>query len=126
AHDFNNLLTAVLGYTSLAQQETPPGTPQHGYLDQVLQAGCRAAELCQPMLAYAGRGKFVVGPVDLAQVLEGLAPLLTASVSRRGTLSFDLTPPLPPVDGDRMQLRPVALNRVLNAAGAIGDKDGII
>jgi PAS domain S-box-containing protein len=126
AHDFNNLLTAILGYASLAQQEAPPGSPQQSYLDEVLQAGRRAAELCQQMLAYAGRGRFVVGPVDLSRLIEDLSPLLGASLPKLAVLSFQLAPGLPPVEGDAAQLRQVVLNLLLNAAEAVGEGAGAV
>jgi len=120
------LLTAILGYTSLAQQEAPAGSPQHEYLDQVLQAGRRAADLCQQMLAYAGRGKYIVGPVDLSRLVQEIAPLVTASISKKVSVSFRLAPGLPAVEGDAAQLRQVVMNLMLNAAESLGDDAGSI
>src|SRR5262249_41492542 len=65
AHDFNNLLTVVLANTAMARDF--PGGPGDlaGRLTQIETAARRAADLCRQMLAYAGKGSFVVGRVDL-------------------------------------------------------------
>ena len=82
AHDFSNLLTAIIGYTSLARREAA-GEAGRDYLDRVLQSAQRAAELCGQMLAYSGRGRFLVGPLDLSRAVRDLADLLESR--RRGT-----------------------------------------
>src|SRR5690606_37365650 len=66
AHDFNNLLTPILGYAGLAANEVPADSPVQGYLERIEAAARRAAQLCQQMLAYAGQGQYIIGPVDLS------------------------------------------------------------
>src|SRR5205807_8391046 len=63
AHDFNNLLTSVLGYANLAGMLVPPGTVLSGYLESIEAAARRAAELCQQLLGYAGKGHLGVATV---------------------------------------------------------------
>src|SRR5205823_4606522 len=121
AHDFNNLLTTMLGYASLADAELHPGSPVRLYVQAIEQAARRAAELCQQMLAYSGKGRFVVGPVDLNAVIQDSQALLKASVSKLASLSLVLAPNLPPVHGDAMQLRQALLNLATNASEALGD-----
>jgi len=71
AHDFNNLLTGVLGNASLAKLDLPPGLPALHNIEQIEMTARRAAELCKQMLAYAGKGRFVVQNLDLNQLVEG-------------------------------------------------------
>ena len=73
AHDFNNLLTGIIGYASLARQEA--NATGRDFLDRVLQSAQRAAELCAQMLAYSGRGRFVVTPLDLSRAVRDLSAL---------------------------------------------------
>jgi two-component system cell cycle sensor histidine kinase/response regulator CckA len=127
AHDFNNLLTVVLGSASLARLELPPGaTGAETSLRQIEIAGQRAAELCAQMLAYAGKGRFIIEPVDLSLLADGLRSLLKISVGQRATLTFDLPSQLPAVMADATQLRQILMNLVINAAEAIGDRGGHI
>jgi len=126
AHDFNNLLTVVLGNASLARMDLPPGSPVQTYLQQIEQTSQRAAELCRQMLAYSGKGKFVVQRIDLSQLIEDTTPLLRLSVSKKAVLRFELARKLPSVLVDVTQLRQIIMNLVINASDALGDQSGVI
>ena len=67
--DFNNLLVGMLGNASLALAELE-GTesPLREHLKRIESAAERASDLTRQMLAYSGRGRFVVEPVDLSDV----------------------------------------------------------
>jgi nitrogen-specific signal transduction histidine kinase/CheY-like chemotaxis protein len=124
AHDFNNLLTGVLGNAGLARLACPTNSPIRYHLDQIETTALRAAELCKQMLAYAGKGRFVVRQVDLNEVVRENAELLRTSVSRKAQLTFDLAPELPAVLADTAQMRQVVLNLVTNASEALGEQGG--
>ena len=126
AHDFNNLLTSILGNASLARLDLPPRSPVESSLERIEQTSLRAAELCKQMLAYAGKGRFVVQPVNLSDMVKDTAHLLHVSISKKIMLKFELAPGLPPVSGDASQLRQIVMNLVINAAEAIGDNPGAI
>jgi PAS domain S-box-containing protein len=126
AHDFNNLLTGILGYADLALLELPPNSPARPHIVEAVNGARRAAELTRQMLAYSGKGRFVVEPLDLSGVVREMAPLLQISVSKRCRLAYGLTPGLPLVEADATQMRPVIMNLVINASEAIGERDGEI
>jgi signal transduction histidine kinase len=126
AHDFNNLLTAILGHANLALMDLAPESPARESLCEIDKATSRAAELCRQMLAYAGKGRFVVEPINLSRLVEELTRLLHVSISKKALLRCQLAEGLPAVDADPAQLRQLAMNLVINAADAIGDADGII
>ena len=69
AHDFNNLLTGILGHANLARRSTVPSEID-ACLEQVEQSTERAADLCGQMLAYAGKGRFEIGQVDLSAAVH--------------------------------------------------------
>jgi signal transduction histidine kinase/ActR/RegA family two-component response regulator len=126
AHDFNNLLMAILGNTDLAIQDLPSDSPVASSLNQVKQISLQAAELCKQMLAYSGKGKFVVGAIDLSRLIGDMAKLIEVSISKKVVLHYNLTPHLPAIEGDASQVRQVIMNLVINASEAIGEKSGVI
>ena len=126
AHDFNNLLTGILGNASLAKLDIGQGTPPYNCVDEIERASLRAAELCRQMLAYSGKGRFVVQLLDLSELITEAAPLLELSSSKKAKLRFFLNKHLPLIQADVNQLRQVVINLVSNAAEAIGEKDGVI
>ncbi|MFN8618984.1 MAG: PAS domain S-box protein [Dehalococcoidia bacterium] len=126
AHDFNNLLVAILGNAGLALMELAPESPARQTVQDIELAAQRAAELTRQMLAYSGKGKFVIEQLNLSKVVEEMAHLLEVSVSKRATLRFRFPEELPAVEGDATQIRQVIMNLILNASDAIGDTPGLI
>ncbi len=126
AHDFNNILTAVLGNASLARHDVAAGRPIDRSLEQIEHAARRAADLCQQMLAYAGKGQIVTAHVDLSALVRDTSALIEVSISKNTRLELDLAEGLPPVLGDETQLRQIVMNLVINAADAIGTNPGRI
>ncbi|MDB6167089.1 MAG: hypothetical protein JWQ83_2229 [Lacunisphaera sp.] len=126
AHDFNNLLTVVLANTALAREFPGDGAELAGRLAQIETAARRAADLCRQMLAYAGKGNFVVGRVDLGKLVRDTAQLLEVSLSKKARLSLTLGENLPAVEADASQLQQVVMNLVINASEALGERPGEI
>jgi PAS domain S-box-containing protein len=126
AHDFNNLLSGILGNADLALLELPPGAAARQPLEQVLAGARRAADLTKQMLAYSGRGRFVVETVELPLLVKEMGSLLEVSISKKNVLRYEFAGGLPAVDVDVAQIRQVVMNLILNAAEAIGDASGVI
>jgi PAS domain S-box-containing protein len=126
AHDFNNLLSAILGNLNLAQLKLAPDAPSEPYLKSAESTILRAADLARQMLAYSGKGRFVVQPLDLSHLVGEITHLLTVSISKKVVLRYDLKPDLPAIEADASQVQQVIMNLVTNASEAIGDKEGII
>ncbi|MCU1257900.1 MAG: sensor hybrid histidine kinase [Bryobacterales bacterium] len=126
AHDFNNLLVGILGNASLVSDLLPPTSPARPMLDGVINAGERAAMLTQQMLAYSGKGKFVIQPVDISDLVREMTTLVQASVPKTVALRLRLAPGLPPVVADVAQLQQLIMNLVINGAEAIGDHPGSV
>ncbi len=123
AHDFNNLLTAVLGQATLAASMLPAGHDAQRCLRVVQDAAQRASELTRQLLAYSGRATVVRGVVDLSTMAREMGPLLEASTSTRGLLSWDLDPVPRLVEGDVSQFRQIVLNLVINACDAVRGRE---
>ena len=126
AHDFNNLLVGMMGHAGLALMDLPPDAPARDRLLQIETCAIRAAELTNQMLAYSGKGRFVVQPSDLSTVVEEMANLLQTAISKSARLELRLAGDLPAIQADCAQLRQVVMNLITNASDAIGERSGTI
>ncbi len=125
AHDFNNLLVGVIGNASLAREMVPPGQAVQ-LLEGVIKSGEQLAHLTRQMLAYAGKGRFVVEPLNLSDLIPEISELAQPSIPGNVALQFELEPHLPLIEADRGQIQQIFMNLVLNAAEAIGGNAGAI
>ena len=124
AHDFNNLLTAILANLNLAEGNLPEGDPVRAQLLAAERATLKAAELTRQMLAYSGKGRFVVKAHDFNALVQELTDLVKASIGKKVVLRFSFEEGLPLVEADEAQIQQVILNLVTNASDAIGDEEG--
>ena len=125
-HDFNNLLTGVLGNAEILLMELSPESPAREGLKNIATAALRAAELTKQMLAYSGKGKFVVQALNLSKLVEEMAHLLAVSISKNVVLKYNFPQDLPSIEADATQIRQVVMNLIINASEAIGEKSGVV
>ncbi len=126
AHDFNNLLMGILGNADLAIAKSPKDTEIRTCLDAIVKASTRAAELCRELLAYSGKGRFIVEPVQLNEVIRDMYNLLDVTINKNVDVNFELADKVPAVEADVTQLRQVIMNLLTNASEAIGSFHGAI
>jgi signal transduction histidine kinase len=126
AHDFNNLLVGVLFNARLVFDELPPASRLRTQLTDIESAVERAATLTRQMLAYAGKGHFVVEQVDLGATVQEMTSLMRAAIPKNVELVTEIAPDLPPIKADSAQLTQVVMNLIINAAEATGDKDAAV
>ncbi len=126
AHDFNNLLASIMGYASLAAMDLAEDSRARKSVDQVLVAAKSAADLTQQMLAYSGRGTFVLEAVNITQLIDGVARLLESTISKKAALQLQLASDLPAIQADASQIRQVVMNLITNAAESLGDRTGTV
>ena len=120
AHNFNNLLTPVLGNTSLALSVLPANDPNRERLREVLAAGERAADLTQQLLAYAGKGKWLVEWIDVSEAIRGIVEMMEGTIPQTVQLRVDLARELPRVKADPSQIQQLILILLTNSIEAIG------
>lgn len=126
AHDFNNILMAILGNADLAMMRLSPASPACENIDQIEKAARRAGDLARQMLAYSGKGHFVIESLNVNAVITEMTHMLEVSISKKAMLRFNLAQNLPNIEVDATQLRQVLMNLVINASEAIGERSGVI
>ncbi|MFC1509895.1 PAS domain S-box protein, partial [Candidatus Omnitrophota bacterium] len=126
AHDFNNLLVAILGNAELALMDMAPESPVYESVEEIKNASVRASELTRQMLAYSGKGQFVVKAIDINRLIDEMGHILEVSISKNAVLKYNFYKNLPSVYADASQIRQIIMNLIINASEAIGEKSGII
>ncbi len=126
AHDFNNILTAIIGNAELALMRLSQESPVIENLQRIESAAARAADLAKQMLAYSGKGRFVIEELDLNRLIEEMGHMLEVSTSKKALLRYNFHQSLPAITADATQIRQIVMNLVINASEAIGEKSGVI
>ena len=126
AHDFNNILVAILGNADLALTDVPVNSNVSSRLEEIRRAGVRASELCRQMLAYSGKGKFVIESFAINELVQEMARLLKVTIPKSATLVVELAEGLLFVEGDATQIRQVVMNLISNASEALDATGGVI
>jgi signal transduction histidine kinase/ActR/RegA family two-component response regulator len=126
AHDFNNLLTSILGQASLAAAKLARGLPVTDHVQRIILSAERAADLTRQLLAYTGKGKFQVGPLDVNQLIRETTSLMATVLPNRATLDLRLHEGLPQIQADRSQIQQVIMNLFINAVEALPQGEGTI
>jgi two-component system cell cycle sensor histidine kinase/response regulator CckA len=117
-----------MGNAGLARRAIQAGNSDQAakLLGDVISASERAADLTRQLLAYAGKGRFLVLPVDLAKLVSEVSTLIRASISKKITLVIDVPDDCPVVEADRAQVQQLFMNLVINGGEAIGDQPGTL
>ncbi|MEO7539387.1 MAG: PAS domain-containing protein, partial [Pyrinomonadaceae bacterium] len=121
AHDFNNLLTAINGYSDLTLRKMKADDPLRPNIEQVKDAGSRAAELTSQLLAFSR--KQVLKPVvhNLNSVIETIEKMLRRIIRENVELRTVLDADLGNIKADPGQVEQVIINLAVNARDAMPD-----
>jgi signal transduction histidine kinase/CheY-like chemotaxis protein len=125
AHDFNNILMTILGRAGIGASRLASDDPARLHLRDMEQAARRAAQLCQQLLAYAGKGRTRSTAVDARAVVDELARVLSISAPHVRFVR-EFAADAPAVIADENQLRQVVMNLITNAAEAMAGREGTI
>jgi PAS domain S-box-containing protein len=118
AHDFNNLLTIIHGHTSLQMSRADLDQQVAYSLKQVKMAADRAAELTKQLLTFSRKQVMKRKPLNLAEVIERVRPILARMVGETIALEYDVSPDLPTVLADEHGVEQIVMNLVVNARDA--------
>jgi PAS domain S-box-containing protein len=120
AHDFNNLLTVILSCSSAMIEDMATGVPLRAEdLQEIREAGERAAELTRKLLAFARKQVIAPEPLDVNLLVTGSEKLLRRVLGEDIQLATELDPEVWTVCCDPGQIEQVILNLAVNARDAM-------
>jgi PAS domain S-box-containing protein len=120
AHDFNNILSAVIGYTEMALEDAATGSHLESRLRQVFDAGQRARDLVERILAISRQTDQDLRPVQMGPIVEEVQKFIRASLPTTIEIESGLTSNAT-IMGDPTQLHQVVMNLCTNAGHAMSD-----
>ncbi len=121
AHDFNNLLTVINSYASLAVNGLRKDDPLRADIQQILEAGNRAATLTKQLLAFSRKQVLEPKVIDLNEVIVDMDRMLQRLIGENIEFSTCLAQDLGRVNADPGQVEQVLMNLAVNARDAMPD-----
>jgi PAS domain S-box-containing protein len=119
AHDFNNLLTAILGFSELTLKRMPAHDPFRPNIEEIKEAGKRAASLTGQLLAFSRKQILKPAVHNVNTVVENLEKMLRRIIRENIELKTVLDPELGNINADPVQIEQVIMNLAVNARDAM-------
>lgn len=126
AHELNQPLTAILTNAQAAQRllnlPTPDLVDVREILDDIMTDGHRASETIRRVRDLLTKSEPKYQALDLNTIIVDVVGFINNEMlAKHVAVTMQLTPDLPQVRGDRIQLQQVILNIILNALDAMKD-----
>ncbi len=119
AHDFNNLLTIINGYSQLLLERSGASDPRTAQLQEIRNAGERAASMTRQLLAFSRKQVIEPRTVDLNSLLANLEKMLRRLIGEDIELRTVPGQHLGCIRADPGQIEQVILNLTVNARDAM-------
>jgi two-component system, cell cycle sensor histidine kinase and response regulator CckA len=121
AHDFNNLLGVIIGYAEALQEQVGEKHALREAVDEIQNAGKRAALLTQQLLAFSRKQVLEPKVLDLNTVVSEIDRMLRRLIGEDIELNVSLAKGLGMVKADPGQLDQVIFNLAVNSRDAMPD-----
>ncbi len=119
AHDFNNILTTMMGYAGLLQMEIDKHSPLGLYVDQIIAASQKAANLTRSLLAFSRQQPVVLDPLNINESIRSAEKLLKRLLTEDVEFSVSLAQDDMVIMADATQIDQILFNLVANARDAM-------
>ena len=119
AHDFNNLLQVVNGGAEIALLDLPEDHPAHDAIQQIADAGRRAARLVSQLLFFSRRQVMQPDVLDLNETIRDILTMLTGVMGEQIHVHWHPGPDVSPVRADRSMVEQALVNLCVNARDAM-------
>jgi signal transduction histidine kinase/CheY-like chemotaxis protein len=121
AHDFNNILQAIFGYSHLILAKAGGNEPVKHYVEELLKASNRAADLTKGLLAFSRKNEVTLTVIDISEIINGNEAFLRRLIREDIELKISCTGEPLTVLADRGQIEQVFMNLVTNGRDAMPD-----
>jgi len=119
AHDFNNIMTIITGYSDVLLAEGQLASDHHDMVQQIHDAGKRAAALTQQIMAFSRKQMLVPCVLNLNAVVRDMGAMVKRLIGSDIEFATETAPDLCQVKADPTQIGQVVLNLASNARDAM-------
>ena len=119
AHDFNNMLSVIIGNSEMALDQVNTAQPIYHFLQEILKAARRSADLTRQLLAFARKQTIVPQILNLNETVQGMLKMLQRLIGEDLNLSWMPGADLWPVEMDPSQVDQILANLCVNSRDAI-------
>jgi len=126
AHEFNNMLGIIVGFAELSKVELDPAHPVQPHVAEILQAGARAKEIVQQVLAFSRLQKQERSVIRLHDAVYEAIKHVRNTVPETIEIQTDIAVGNSAILGNPTQIHQVITNICINAWHAMEDQGGVI
>ena len=119
AHDFNNIMTIIMGFSELLLDEEQPATGRRDAAQNIYDAGKRADDLTQQIMAFSRKQMLVPCVLNLNTVVRDMGAMVKRLIGSNIEFVTEPAPDLGQVKTDPTQMGQVILNLAANARDAM-------
>ena len=122
AHDFNNILSGIMGAAQLLKlPNSNLDQKNFKYVDMILQASTRAADLTSKLLTFGRNGKVSYTVLSMHNVVDDTVAILKRTIDKKVNISIKKNAENYAVIGDSSELQNALLNLGINASHAMSN-----
>ncbi|OGQ94531.1 MAG: hypothetical protein A2521_05005 [Deltaproteobacteria bacterium RIFOXYD12_FULL_57_12] len=126
AHDFNNILSAIFGFAELARLEVPRGGEAAKHLDEISNAGKRAADLVRQILTFSRQTEQQRTVLRVQPVIKESLKLLRGTLPTTIEIRQEIDNRCGAILADFTQIHQVIMNLCANSYHAMQAKGGVL
>jgi two-component system cell cycle sensor histidine kinase/response regulator CckA len=119
AHDFNNLLNVINGYSEMVLEALEQDNPVRRDIEQIREAGDRAATLTSQLLAFGRKQILQPKYVDLNHIITEMGAMLRRLIGEDIDFDARTFPDLGLIYADPVKIQQVVMNLAVNARDAM-------
>jgi len=127
AHEINQPLAAMRSYAQAALRFMDRDQPEYNSVRKALQGivsdNKRAAEVINRLRTLAKKGEMRWEPIEINSIIKDVMSLVSSEIIlRNASITLDLHPSVPEIQGDSIQIQQVLINLLTNALDATDDQ----
>lgn len=119
AHDFNNMLGGIINAAQLLQHRAKAEGREEKYIEMIISASKRAAELTGKLLAFGRKGKTELTPVNIERIINDTIEIMERTIDKKIKILSDIKSSNAMTIGNESLLQNSFINICINASKAM-------